>query len=327
MKLVCLGIDHHATPLDLRETLSIPSYEQGLAARTLLDKGIACEAVVLSTCNRTEVYALLSNALAIQSLLDAFFTQKSPLITPHIYLKEDKEVHQHLFGLVGGLQSMVLGETEIFGQVKTAYNHALKAGSTASVLNQLFQKSFSVGKKLRTQTSIQEGPTSIGSVAVELAQKVFGSLHHCHMALIGAGDMGTTIAKRMAQRGVAHKYIVNRNLQRAHQLAEEVEGSAHSLNDLLPVLGKSNVAVFSTASQEPLLTKKNLLTLRSKRRYAPLFLIDVALPRNIDPSVGDIEEVYCYDLDTIELLASQGREKRESQIALCHSMIHREVFG
>lgn len=243
----------------------------------------------------------------------------------HFYEKGELEVARHLCRVVSGLDSMVLGENEIFGQVKKAYQDALEARATGGVLNKLFQKAFGVGKKVRTRTEIQQGQTSVGSVAVDLAEKIFGSLRASEVMVIGAGDMSRTTAQRMLERGAKKVWVTNRSYDKAVALAEEMKGEAVRFDAWESALAKVDVVVSSTGASDPVVVRRQVEAVRRKRRYRPLFMIDIAVPRDIDAGVGEIEEVYLYDLDTLQRQAEENVTKRAQQVAVCDGIIDEEV--
>jgi glutamyl-tRNA reductase len=220
---------------------------------------------------------------------------------------------------------MMLGETEIFGQVKQSYQAALDAGATAGVLNRLFQRAFGVGKKIRSETSIQLGSTSVGSVAVDLAEKIFGHLKDSEVMIIGAGEMSRITAQSLVSRGARSIFVANRSFDRAQQLATEMGGSAVRFDDWQTVLERVDVVISSTGCPLPIVHRADVEKARHARKYRPLFFIDIAVPRDIDPAVGDIEEVYLYDIDTLEQLADEARGRRQLQIVECEQIIAAEL--
>jgi len=243
----------------------------------------------------------------------------------YLYQKTGEDAKRHLFRLVCGLDSMVIGETEIFGQVKQAYKQALESGATKGVLNRLFQKSFAVGKRIRTETRIQMGTTSVGSVAVDLAGKIFGELKGCHVMVIGAGEMSRQVAQSMMSRGASKLTVTNRSMERAQSLADELGGNAVPFDAWEDTLSKVDVVISSTGATEPVLLAAQIEDVRLKRKFRPLFLIDIAVPRDIESEAGEIEEVYLYDMDKLQYLASEARESRSQQMQICEQMIDEEL--
>lgn len=327
MKLVCLGVSHETAPVDVRERLALTESKLGAEAQALIATGAVSEGVVISTCNRTEYYAMVEDQKGIDFLENWVSGQREFTGSREgiFYHHEGEAVARHLCDVVSGLDSMVLGETEIFGQVKKAYRLALEAKVTGGHLNRLFQKSFGVGKKVRTHTTIQVGQTSVGSVAVDLAEKIFGSLSETSVMVIGAGEMSRTTAQSLKSRGAKSLFVTNRSFDRAAELAAELDGEAIRFDDWEKALERVDVVISSTGAPHAVVHPEHVENARRKRKYRPLFIIDIAVPRDVEPAVGDIEEVYLYDMDTMQELARQGRERREEQVRICRHIIAEEV--
>lgn len=330
MSLFCLGLNHQTAPVDVRERFAVATNKIGELSQNLCQSAAVTESVVLSTCNRMEVYAVTDNVeKAVDSVKHVLAggdgVEESD--ASHFYLKKNEEAVRHLYRVVSGLDSMVLGETEIFGQVKQAYAQALDFSATGGVLNKLFQRSFTVGKKVRTETTIQGGQTSVGSVAVDLAEKIFGHLKYSKVMIIGAGEMSRVTAQRMMERGAEKIYVANRSLERAHALATEIGGEAVAFENWEHVIAEVDVVVSSTGAENPVVLPEHIERVREQRKYRPLFIIDIAVPRDIDPSVGNIDEVYLYDLDTLQLQADANRNKRQEQVQICEGIIETEMLN
>jgi glutamyl-tRNA reductase len=328
MELLCLGLNHRTAPVEVREKFAVVTSHLGTAARELTSLEDITEGVVISTCNRTEFYFVAPDAASAFARLESHLAAKTSLpegISPHFYRKEKASVPQHLCRVVSGLDSMMLGETEIFGQVKQAYQAALDAGTTSGMLNRLFQRAFGIGKKVRTETSIQEGATSVGNVAVELAEKIFGHLGDSEVMLIGAGEMSRITAQSLVSRGARSIFVANRSHDRAIELAAEMGGSAVTFDDWQRVLERVDVVISSTGSPHTIVHRSDIEKARRARKYRPLFLIDIAVPRDIEPAAGEIEEVYLYDIDTLEQLAEGARTRRQEQIRECERIIDAEL--
>ena len=255
-----------------------------------------------------------------------FIQAGSRLRVEHLYEKQQLEAARHLCRVVSGIDSMVLGETEIFGQVKKAYQAALERGSTARSLNQLFQKAFGVGKKVRTNTSIQQGQTSVGSVAVDLAEKIFGHLRDSKVMVIGAGEISRMTAQSLLSRGARSIFVTNRSYERAEELANELNGESVRFDQWHEVLQEVDVVISSTGAPHAVMKREHVEAVRRKRRYRPLFAIDIAVPRDIEVEVGDIEEVYLYDIDALKEIAMEGKGQRADQIKLCERIIDQELI-
>jgi glutamyl-tRNA reductase len=328
MELSCLGLNHKTAPVEVRERFSVGAPKLGEAAGELLSLIGIREAVVVSTCNRTEFYLAADDAVEALDALENHLVAKTNLhgvVTPHFYRIQKSAAAQHLCRVVSGLDSMMLGETEIFGQVKQSYQAALDAGATSGVLNRLFQRAFGIGKKVRTETSIQEGSTSIGNVAVDLAEKIFGHLKDSEVMILGAGEMSRTTAKSLVSRGARSIFVSNRSYDRALELAQEMGGSAVRFDDWQHILERVDIVISSTGSPHAIVHRADVEKARRSRKFRPLFFIDIAVPRDIDPAVGEIEEVYLYDIDTLEQLAQEARARRQKQIEECERIIDTEL--
>jgi glutamyl-tRNA reductase len=326
MELFCLGLNHRTAPVKVRECFAVSAHRLGEAASDLTNLADAAEGVVISTCNRTEYYLAATDAHGALSILESRLTQRARLdaeVSSHFYRKIKSEAAVHLCRVVSGLDSMMLGETEIFGQVKQAYQAALSAGATGCVLNRLFQRAFGVGKKVRTETSIQEGSTSVGNVAVDLAEKIFGHLKDSEVMILGAGEMGRITAQSLVSRGARAIFVSNRSFDK--ELAKDMGGTAVRFDDWQQALERVDVVISSTGCPHALVHRADVEKVRRARKFRPLFFIDIAVPRDIHPEVGDIEEVYLYDIDTLEQLADEARARRQCQIEQCERIIDSEL--
>jgi glutamyl-tRNA reductase len=334
-QLVCLGLNYRTTPVEVRERVAFPESKVPDAVQEVRGLPGFEEGVVLSTCNRVEVYATHSHdqphaahETLVQYLVQRFELapeQAEALVT---YKLDSAEAARHLFRVVSGLDSMVLGETEIFGQVKAAYQTALGAGTTSRTLNKLFQQAFSVGKKVRNETSIQRGSTSVGSVAVDLAEKVH-DLKQCRVMLVGAGEMSRTCAQSLLSRGARSIIVSNRSHDRAVEMAAEMGGKAIRFDEWEAALHEVDVIISSTSAPHFIIKPELIREVMRKRRWEPLLIIDIAVPRDVDPQVNEIEGVYLYDIDALQAIADEGRREREKQLAICEKIIEEQLtkFG
>jgi glutamyl-tRNA reductase len=328
MELFCLGLNHRTAPVEVREKFAVGTTKLGSASVELVALAEATEGVVISTCNRTEFYLAAEDAKDALGKIETRLAEKIQVdssVAAHFYRMEKIHAARHLCRVVSGLDSMMLGETEIFGQVKQAYGSALDAGATGGVLNKLFQRAFSVGKKVRTETSIQEGSTSVGNVAVDLAEKIFGHLKNSEVMILGAGEMSRITAQSLVSRGAKSIFVTNRSFERAQELATEMGGTALRFDDWQSALSRVDVVISSTGAPHTIVQRADVEKARRARKYRPLFFIDIAVPRDIDPSVGEIEEVYLYDIDTLEQLAEEARGRRQRQIEQCEEIIDLEL--
>ncbi|WP_411826889.1 glutamyl-tRNA reductase [Luteolibacter sp. AS25] len=325
MELVCLGVNHKTAPVEVRERFAVGNTKLGMASADLLKLVGATEGVVVSTCNRTEFYLAAESAPEMFRRLEESLAEKVHGHEEPFYRHDKRDAARHLCKVVSGLDSMLLGETEIFGQVKQAYQQAHAAGTTGPMLNKLFQKVFSVGKKVRTMTRIQEGSTSIGNVAVELAEKIFGHLKNSEVMVLGAGEMSRLTAQALVSRGAKSIIVANRTHDKAIELANEMKGRAVRFDDWLGVLENVDVVISSTGAPHTIIHKEEIESVRRARKFRPLFLIDIAVPRDIDAAVGEIEEVYLYDIDALQQIAEEAKARRQRQIIECENIIENEL--
>jgi glutamyl-tRNA reductase len=317
MNLFCVGLSHHTANVETRER-----YAGGPAETDLLATGIWKEALVLSTCNRVEIYGASEQALVTDDLLPALWQSDARLDDTGIFYRHDGETcAQHLFRVVAGLDSMVIGETEILGQVKKAYEAARRTGSAGPMLHRLFQRAFRVAKQVRSSTDITRGAVSVGSVAVELAGKIFGDLRERSVLILGAGETSERTARALSSRGVADLRVSNRSLERADELAALVQGRAVPFQDWTRQCREIDILISSTAAEEPLLTPETLAPMLHGRADRPLFIIDIAVPRDVAPEVNEMEGVYLYDIDSLQTIADQSLAMRRQQMAAAEKII------
>jgi len=327
MKLVCLGLNHETAPVEVRERFALSEEALDREVVSLLEAKDIEEGVVLSTCNRTEYYAVVngeSGAAELESWICGqreFDGSREGIF----YSYEAREAAEHLCRVASGMDSMVLGETEIFGQVKRAYQRSLDGKATKGVLNRLFQRTFSVGKRVRNQTGIQEGATSVAGSSVELAEKVFGRLKDSTVMVIGAGEVSRQTAQALQSRGASSVIVTNRSYDKAVELAESIGGHAVHFDSWETELKDVDVVIAATGAPHFVVKPGHVEAVRRKRKFRPLIMVDVAVPRDIDPKVGEIEEVYLYDIDTLQEMANEARKQREKQLMLCEEIIREEI--
>lgn len=328
MSILCLGVNHKTAPVEIRERLAFP--EASLPERLREITGLAAvrESVVLSTCNRVEIYAAAEDHRGAFDELTRYLVEHFRIASPGViefYRLEDDKAARHLFHVASGLDSMVLGETEIFGQVKKAYQIACDASSAARRMHKLFQQSFRIGKMIRSGTQIQQGSTSVGSVAVDVAEQIFGRLDGCRVMVIGAGEMSRQVAQSLLSRGAQSIIVSNRSHDKAIELAAELKGEAVRFDEWERVLARVDIVISSTSAPHAIVHPAMIETVMPQRHGRSLFLIDIAVPRDIEPAVNDIDNVYLYDIDFLEKIATKARIEREKQIALCEAMIERHL--
>lgn len=324
MKIFCFGLSHHTAGVSLRERFAVDPVELAGVLSELRRDAALEEAVLLSTCNRVEIYASAQEpAVSLHHCAEFFRARGGD--GADFYQRSGAEGVRHLFRVSCGLDSMVVGETEILGQVKSAYATALEGGLTGAVLNRLFQQAFRAAKQVRTETGITRGSVSVGSVAVELAEKIFGELANCRALLLGAGKAGARVARSLQSRGVRHLVLSNRTFDRAAQLAAELGGMALHFDRWQNALPDVDIVISSTAARGRLLDAADLRPIVAARRDRPLFLVDLAVPRDFDPALNDIEGVYLHDLDSLQAMARQGLADREKEVEHCEKLIAEQV--
>lgn len=324
MNLITIGLNHRTGPVEVRERMAFPKATLGEATCSLLRATSLSEAVVLSTCNRVEVYGLTGDAAQGGAAVRRFLHEHHRLlesVEAHLYEFHDRECVQHLLEVTSGLDSMVIGETEILGQVKDAYQTAHQAGATGLALNRLFQKAFAAAKHVRTDTAITRGSTSIGSVAVDLAEKIFRDLGARTVMVLGTGEMSEATARALRSRGTGSIVVCSRTHERAESLARELAGRAISYEDWPAEFPAVDIVISSTAAPHPIVTPEKLVPLMRLRKQRPLFLIDIAVPRDIERACGELANVYLYDIDDLQQIAQQNIEARQREIAACRSLI------
>src|SRR5882724_77117 len=325
MKLFAAGISHKTAPVELRERLAVKQSEIADLAFVLKFFGHLDEIVLLSTCNRVEIYGTTRHATRhIKSLLQLLCAEPGDL-NPHIYVYEGAAAVRHLLRVTAGLDSMLLGETEITGQIKNAYEIARNAGLTGRVLNRLFQRAFQATKEIRSRTGIGRGAVSIKSAAVELVEKTLGDLSRQSIMVIGAGQMAERCVRLLAAKGVGSILISNRSFDRAFDLAMRCGGEAVCFGDCLFGMRDVDVVIAATSSPESLLTRDDADNLMRSRHRRPLLLIDLSVPRNIDPAVGGLENIALYNIDDLEAVAREGIRNRQRELAACHRIIEAHI--
>jgi glutamyl-tRNA reductase len=323
MTLFVAGVSYKTAPVELREQLSVKPSKLVCQACRLKICGDLDEIVLLSTCNRVEIYGTTARVTGRIDSLFRLLSAEPRDYGSHVYVHEDIEAVCHLFRVAGGLDSMVIGETEITGQVKKAYDIAQEARLTGRVLNRVFQKTFQAVKDIRARTSIGRGATSVGSVAVELAEKIFRhDLSKQTVIIIGAGQMGEACVRHLAKKGAHSILVSNRSFDRAVELANEFGGQAVQFESCLTAMADADIVVASTGCPKTLLHRADVEALMKHRRNRPLFLIDISVPRNIAPDVQRIDGVYLYNIDDLEALVRENVRSREQELAACDQIVN-----
>jgi glutamyl-tRNA reductase len=329
MSIVVLGLNHRTAPVTLRERFAFAEARVPAALEQIRSAGIAEEVVILSTCNRVEIYAStrLEPRAAfddLQEFLTRLHDYRDPL-SDELYRFAEPQSIEHLFRVASGMDSMVLGETEIFGQLKKAYELAMQHQHTGPALNRAFQKAFNVAKQIRTETGIQRGSISVASVAVELAEKIFDKLSERTVLVIGAGDTSEKTARALLSRGARSVLVSNRTFERAEELAATLGGRAVRFDDWDREFAGIDIVISSTSAPGYVIDRARLAPLMDLRRNRPLLLIDIAVPRDIEPEVNFWENVYLYNVDDLQTLADDYLRQRKEELAKCDAIIREKA--
>ncbi len=312
MPLLATGISHHTATLETREKIAIARTDYTLHVKELRELDGIEEIVIVSTCNRTEIYSIgpgKSNE-QVYHWLQAKGGLSDAEMKTHCYVREREHAVRHLFRVAGGLESLVLGESQIVGQLKDSWQMAHKAGGVGKVLDRLFQHAFATGKRIRSKTGIGEHPVSVAYTTVMLAKQIFGDLASKTVILVGAGEMIELCGRHLHDRGVSNLIIANRSVDRATELAAQFNAHAVSLTELPDVLYKADILISSTASQEPIIYPKSVKSALKQRRNQSMFLVDIAVPRDIHPDVGKLGNVYLYTIDDLQKVVDENLSKR-----------------
>ena len=327
--LILVGVNHKTTPVEIREKLAFTKGKIEESVDRLLNFPDIIEHTILSTCNRVEIYARANGQnSAIQSIkqfICDFHGLSAVQLEDHFYSYSNEAAIEHLFRVSSSLDSMILGEAQILGQVKDAYSLAKDLRSTGLVLNQLFEKAFSIAKKVREETGIAERSVSISSAAVELAQKIFDDLENHTVMLVGTGEMAELAAKHLISYGVKTVYVTSRTYERAANLARTLNGSALDFEAFKNELYRADIVITSTSASSFIITKDMVEKAIHERKNKPIFFIDIAVPRDIEPDVNDLENVYLYDIDDLHVVVSANMKEREKESENAMHLISQEV--
>lgn len=329
MEIFALGHNQETAPVELREKFAFGPEELVPALRSVRERDLASEAVIVSTCNRNEIYTVVPDGEAARERLSDFFHDfhgvERGLVEHSLYALKQEQVVEHLFQVAAGVDSMVVGETQVFSQVKEAFHQAQLHQCTGPVLNRLFLRSFETGKRVRHQTHISQGHVSVSSCAVELARKIFQSFEDKTTVLIGAGETSEQTARSLLASGAGNFIIANRTVERAAELADRLGGAGIPLEQLDGALVSADIVISSTSSPDYLLTYADAKQLMRKRKNRPLFIIDLSVPRDIEPKIKKIGNIFLYDIDGLETITSANRERRASEVETAMKIIGEDV--
>jgi len=336
MHLLLVGISHRTAPIELRERVDFQArgLENALRALASQSAGAAGEVALLSTCNRAELYVACEDVDAARTDLVSFVSRFHGVdisaLEPHVYHVADLEAARHLFRVAAGLDSLVVGEPQILGQVKEAHGAARQASTVGPLLNRLFHSSFAVGKRVRTETGLSSGAVSVSYAAVALAKKIFGNLDGRAVVVIGAGEMGKLTAQHMKSQGVRHVTIVSRTMAHAARTADAIGGAtAARWDDMDAALTASDIVITATGAAAPILTKARVEAAMRQRRSRPLFIIDIAVPRDVEAAAGELEQVFLYNIDDLQAAVRENLARRTSEVTHAETIVDEELdkFG
>lgn len=327
MSLLTFGINHKTAPVEIRERVAFPPEQVTDALRELVGRPAVNEAAILSTCNRTELYCQVEDGISdpVAQWFGDYHKLSTEQLSPYAYTLPDQTAVRHMLRVASGLDSMVLGEPQILGQMKAAYSTAKQAGTMRSLLDRLFQHTFTVAKQVRTDTAIGNSPVSVAFAAVSLAKQIFADLSGQTALLIGAGETIELAARHLRESGIGRIIIANRTLERAHTLATEVNGYAISLEDIPGHLAEADVLISSTGSPLPILGKGSVESALKQRKRRPMFMVDIAVPRDIESEVGSLSDVYLYTVDDLDQVIQENLKSRQDAAHQAEEIIDTQV--
>jgi glutamyl-tRNA reductase len=325
-----LGLNHTTAPLEVREKIAFTEEQARAAVKQLRERFTESEIVLLSTCNRVELYIARPvhghpRAEEIAAFIAQFHAIEANQIAPHFYEKQGRDAVEHLFNVVSSLDSMVLGETQILGQVRQAYESANTIGAAGATLHPLFQRALSVGKQVHSQTSLSEGRVSIASAAVDYASQIFDHFGDKTLLCVGAGKMAHLVLKHFSALKPGRKLICNRDPSRAENLAGKFGGEVVLFESLADHLVHADIVITSTGATQPIITRQQFEKILKARRYKPIFLIDIAVPRDIEPSVGELDSAYLYNMDDLQKVVSATQSQRGDALNRAREIITKQV--
>ncbi len=327
MGLIAVGINHKTAPVTIRERVSFAPERLTGALQDLTSSSVISEAAILSTCNRTELVCCADeqDSHVVIDWFEHYHKLQSDEVRPYIYVHPDQMAVRHVLRVASGLDSLVLGEPQILGQIKDAYSKARDAGTIGKFLGRLFQHTFSVAKQVRTDTAIGSSPVSVAFAAVSLAKQIFSNFDKQTALLIGAGETIELAARHLAASGIGRIIIANRTVEKAHTLAQEFDGYAIALNEIPAHLAEADIVISSTASPLPILGKGATESALKKRKHRPILMIDIAVPRDIETEVGELEDVYLYTVDDLQEIIDEGLKSRQEAAKQAEEIIDTQV--
>ena len=324
-----VGVNHITAPVEIREKLAFSENELEEAMQTLKGQKSILENIIISTCNRTEIFAVVdqlhTGRYYITQFIENWFGINKEGFSSYLTIVDGNEAIEHLFKLTAGLDSMVLGETQILGQVRDAFFIGQQVKTTGTIFNELFKQAITFAKRAHHETAIGENAVSVSYAAVELAKNIFSNIKDKHVVVLGAGKMGELAAKNLQGSGVSQVTVVNRTVENAEKLAQKFQAKAASMQELKEVLVSADILISSTGSEQVVLTKEKLQPIVKRRKGKPLFLVDIAVPRDLDPAIDELDNVFLYDIDNLQHIVDENLESRQKAAAHIESSIGVEI--
>lgn len=331
MHIIAVGLDYKTAPVEIRERLSFNEADLAPAMRALKQKKSVLENVIMSTCNRTEIYAVVdqlhTGRYYVKEFLSDWFDIDLEELNSFLSIYEQEEAIEHLFRVTSGLNSMVVGETQILGQVRDSFLLAQESGATGTVFNELFKRAITLAKKAHTETEIGENAVSVSYAAVELSKKVFGSIQDKQILILGAGKMGELAIKNLHGSGAEQVTVINRTFEKAEALAKRFSGRVQSIENLENALVEADILISSTGAKDFVLTKEMMMRIEKKRNNQPLFMVDIAVPRDLDPDIAELDNVFLYDIDDLEGIVEANLAERRKAAEAIMVMIEKEIIS
>lgn len=329
MQLSLVGLSHHTAPIEVRERLHFPEKDLPAALHALVERDAVEEAIILSTCNRVEILARLADDADARSLLGDFLSRQRrvarDLLDKHLYHHSQREAVRHIFRVAASLDSMIVGEPQVLGQVKAAYATGRAVGTVGGILDEVLAHAFATAKKVRTETGVAASAVSVSYAAVELARKIFGSLEGKTVFLIGAGKMSELAARHLRRSGARAIFVANRTLARAQELAKELGGETVRFDELLSFVSRADIVISSTGAPVYIIKKEHGARFLAERRNRPMFFIDIAVPRDIDPALNKLNNIFLYDIDDLQQVVEANLRQRQREALRGEEIVEREV--
>jgi glutamyl-tRNA reductase len=329
MHLLLVGVSHRTAPVELRERLDFSTRGVDRALTALAGVAAHHEAAIVSTCNRVEIYVACADVdagrAAVQRFLSEFHDIPADHLTPHLYVKTGPDAVAHLFRVASGLDSLVMGEPQVLGQVKDAFSIASQMGCTGALLNKLFHSAFAAGKRVRSETALAEGAVSVSYAAVALARKIFGDLKGRTVLVVGAGEMGKLTAIHMQSHGIGRLIITSRTAAHAAALADSIGGTAMPWTALNTALAEADILITATGASTPIISRATIAQTMKTRRQRPLFIIDIAVPRDVEPGAGEFEQVFLYNIDDLQTVVRENISKRGTEASEAEKIVSQEA--